>query len=336
MNSLGGISPRRGWFQRTSASTPSDPAGRDDRRSVGSRGRAGRCRSRRAARRRPRGGGSAFSCISGTNRSKRALPLLLGHVHRQVGVAEQPLGGVDAGATDGDADAGVDGDLVAADPERFAKASWTRSATASAASETSAPSRSTANSSPPKRATVSPDFEDRHQPCRDRDEELVAGGVPEAVVDELEVVEVEEQHGDLARRRAARLKAWSTRSWNSDLLGRPVSVSWSAWRRSSDVEGLALGDVAHRQDESVDAGVAAQVGGDDLHVAQRAVAAAHAPLDRRRDTRRWRAGQRADARRRRRGGRRSADRAVSAELSPEHALGRRCLVPDATSVVDAR
>ncbi len=50
------------------------------------------------------------------------------------------------------------------------------------------------NSSPPKRATVSPGRMLRLQPFAERDQQLVADRVAEAVVDELEAVEVEEQH----------------------------------------------------------------------------------------------------------------------------------------------
>ena len=42
------------------------------------------------------------------------------------------------------------------------------------------------------------------QPLGHLDQQLVAGGVAEAVVDRLEVVEVEEEHGDLCRRAGAR------------------------------------------------------------------------------------------------------------------------------------
>ena len=54
----------------------------------------------------------------------------------------------------------------------------------------------TANSSPPKRAIVSLGRRRLFEPGRDRDQQLVAGGVAEAVVDELEPVEVEEEDRD--------------------------------------------------------------------------------------------------------------------------------------------
>ena len=58
-------------------------------------------------------------------------------------------------------------------------------------------------------------------------EQLVADAVTEAVVDDLEVVEVDEQHGDGARAR--RPRAWRRRWASSSVrLGRPVSSSWVA------------------------------------------------------------------------------------------------------------
>ena len=60
------------------------------------------------------------------------------------------------------------------------------------------------NSSPPKRATVSLERTACAQPRGDRDQQLVADLVAEAVVDELEAVEVEEQD---ARQPAAAAQA---------------------------------------------------------------------------------------------------------------------------------
>ena len=61
-------------------------------------------------------------------------------------------------------------------------------------------------------------------------QELVAGGVAEAVVDVLERVEVDEQDRRAGLRRgAARASACSRRSISSRRLGSPVSESWKAW-----------------------------------------------------------------------------------------------------------
>ena len=63
----------------------------------------------------------------------------------------------------------------------------------------------------------------RAQARGDRDQQLVAGGVAEAVVDRLEVVEVDEQHGSSPRALAI---ASLTLSVNSARLARLVSGSW--------------------------------------------------------------------------------------------------------------
>ena len=62
---------------------------------------------------------------------------------------------------------------------------------------------------------------------------------PKRVVDELEAVEVDEQHGDAAAGAApARRSACSRRSRNSARLGSPVSGSCSAWWASRDSASL--------------------------------------------------------------------------------------------------
>ena len=101
------------------------------------------------------------------------------------------------------------------------------------------------------------------EPARDGDQQLVADLVAERVVDELEAVEVEEQHGrgsGRGARRWARRIAWSRRSRNSTRFGRPVSASCSAscCRRCS--ASLAVRDVGLAADDA---------GGAAVHVAHR-------------------------------------------------------------------
>ena len=81
--------------------------------------------------------------------------------------------------------------------------------------------------SPPKRATVSVDAQRLLEPPRDADEQLVAGEVAEAVVDDLEAIDVEEEHRERPALGvgAARAISRSSRSMNSTRLGRPVSGS---------------------------------------------------------------------------------------------------------------
>ena len=57
-------------------------------------------------------------------------------------------------------------------------------------------SDTTTNSSPPMRASVSSGAQEALQPRGDELQEPVAGGVAEAIVDQLEVVEVEVDHRD--------------------------------------------------------------------------------------------------------------------------------------------
>ena len=126
-----------------------------------------------------------------------ALAGLLGAVHRHVGAVDQLARADRAGAP----------------PWRCRRASAPtaprRRPTTGAASRSSmrpatcspwgssTSSSSTANSSPPSRAARSPGRTRRLDPVRDRHQHRVARRVAGAVVDRLEVVEVEEQHGRL-------------------------------------------------------------------------------------------------------------------------------------------
>ena len=116
----------------------------------------------------------------------------------------------------------------------------------------------------------------------DRDEQLVTGGVTEAVVDDLEVVEIEEQHG---HRTIGGLGAVQGLF---DAVEEQCAVRESRQRvverlpAQFQIEVLAFGDVAHREHDSVDVGCPAHVGCDDLEVAPVAVVAQDPPLDRRR------------------------------------------------------
>ena len=58
------------------------------------------------------------------------------------------------------------------------------------------PSWMIANSSPPSRASTSVSRSDDFSRCADFDQQLIAGGMPQRVVDRLEPVEVEHQHGE--------------------------------------------------------------------------------------------------------------------------------------------
>ena len=92
------------------------------------------------------------------------------------------------------------------------------------------PRSSTTNSSPPKRAIVSPGARARVSRGATCDQQLVAGGVAEAVVDELEVVEVEEARTATASpRRGARARGrggrGTARGWAARSAGRAAPGS---------------------------------------------------------------------------------------------------------------
>ena len=119
----------------------------------------------------------------------------------------------------------------------------------------------------------------RREALRHFDQHLVAGGVPEAVVDRLEVVEVEEHDGDalvLAPRAGDRVP---------DALGeeRPVGEPGDrvveGLMRELFLERLALADVAAVEDDAADVLVAEQVRAVELELVRRAVAVDQRALD---------------------------------------------------------
>ena len=196
MKAPGGRSPRSGCCQRTSASKPRCPR-RPGRRSAG---------SARRARRAPRAPELGLDLEPfhrgvvhlGGEDPVAALAAALGGVHRQVGVAEQ-LAAVGAGGAERDADAGAGGDLPRGQPDRE------RATPRGCARRPRSPARDRAG--PPRgrrtrRRRAGPRCPRaggrRPADWRTVFEQVVAGGVAEAVVDRLEVVEVDEQHGEAA------------------------------------------------------------------------------------------------------------------------------------------
>ena len=188
-------------------------------------------------------------CEVGGERVVATLAHGLGLVHRHVRIAEQV---VDAGhrrGVDGDADARADLDRHArrssAGPGSSARS---RSATAWAYADVGDVHEQDAELV----ATEARREVRRAQPVadarRDRRQELVAGGVAEAVVDGLEVVEVEEERGDrpgllsagqrgfgVLRRTGA---DWRGRSAGR---GRPGSSAGPRGRAASSRRGRASG-----------------------------------------------------------------------------------------------
>ena len=134
---------------------------------------------------------------------RAALAPALGRVHRHVGVAQQVVGGVARAprwrrrcwrVTCTWLPLSVNGWLIAV---------ASRSSSSLRPSGPAACSIRMANSSPPSRATVSAARAQREEPLRRGDQQPVALRVAEAVVDPLEVVEVEEEHRDRMGLRAA-------------------------------------------------------------------------------------------------------------------------------------
>ena len=132
---------------------------------------------------------------------------LLGPPHRDVRVAQQLLGVAVAAGRERDADARVR--ARAGGRSRGGSARQiTRSSSAARCATGSMPLTSlhiTMNSSPAMRPTRSIERVARLQPLGDLGQHLVAARVPERVVDELEPVEVDEQH------RGVRLHAATAR-----------------------------------------------------------------------------------------------------------------------------
>ena len=153
-----------------------------------------------------------------------------------------------------------------------------RAAASAASAEPATPSSRTANSSPPKRATVSVGRTAILQPAADLLEHLVARGVAEAVVDGLEVVEVDEHDRDL------RNAAPGAHQGVLDPVGEERAVRELRHRiveglvRELFLERLALADVAAVEDDAADVLVVEQVGVLDLEPECRAVAGAAASI----------------------------------------------------------
>ena len=209
MKTVGGTSPRTGWCHRSSASTPHHVARPErvgrlvvhvqlaaphrlaqvglqlepvDQRAVHAAGRTARTAARRRALAR-------YIARSALRISWLASASASSRRRRRPADGAMPM----LAWTNSSRPSMTNGSC---------SASRIRSASSAGARQPTPLSTSTANSSPPSRATVSPcaDTQVRSRP-RHLHQQLVAAGVAQAVVDLLEPVQVEEQHGDRARRR---------------------------------------------------------------------------------------------------------------------------------------
>ena len=208
----------------------------------------------------------------------RAAAARLGRVHRGVGVAQQ-VGGRVAVLGQRDADARPERHLDAADRERrdegrgdalgdLVGVPWVR--------DVLEQERELVTAEPGHRV-ARPDR--RAQPFADLLEHPVARGVPEAVVDRLEVVEVHEQDDHAPVLPASPLQGVR------DAVGEQGAVREAGERvveglaRQLGLEHLALGDVAVVDDDAADGGVVEQVAADRLHRPPRAVGVLDAALE---------------------------------------------------------
>ena len=114
-----------------------------------------------------------------------------------------------------------------------------------------------------------------------RDEQAVARRVAKTVVDGLEVVEIEEQHGQPPRRtRCARSSACVTRSKNSARLASPGERIVERLVRQLRLERLPLADVARVDDDAAYRRLVQQVGAHRLDRQPPPITMANAPLGR--------------------------------------------------------
>ena len=225
MKSSGPIRPRVGWRQRTSASTAAIAAGRqlDDRLVVDHQlavaDAPGKLRRERVA-------GDDRRVHRRVEDRDAALAAGLRRVHRDVGVAEQLVGVLVRVAPDGDADRAADDEVLAGDRERHLERldDPARDGVRPAQPVLVRQQQRELVAAQPRREVVAPDA--ALDPLRDRGQQPVARRVAERVVDDLEVVEVEEQHRQHAA-RPDRSASWrSTCSANIARFASPVSGSW--------------------------------------------------------------------------------------------------------------
>ena len=190
------------------------------------------------------------------------LAPLLGHVHRDVGVAHQRLDVVDLGVVglrDRDPDARPDEHLLVLEVERPVERLDQPLGDVGRADRIAAVLEQHRElvAAEARRGIGRP--QDMPEPLADLAEQHVAGGVPERVVDRLEVVEVHEQdrHGSLV----ALLTLEGVRHAVAEQHTVPQSGQRVVERlvRQLLLERLALADVAGREDDAVDVRVVHQV-----------------------------------------------------------------------------
>ena len=232
MNSPGGTSPRVGCRQRTSASTPSSRPS-PVRPAAGSGARIRRHRARGAAPARV-GAGASPGVHGRLEEAKSATAFMLGAVQCQVGAAHQL---VRVGTA-----IGVDGNPMLA----ATLMPWLSTVNGAATPRPAArPNGSVAglkrvglqdgefiSAEPGQRVA---DAHDPSEPFRRRLQQLIAGGVPQSVVDLLESVQVEQEQ------RNTRTCPLGVRQSLPEAVAQQVAIGHQLARR--DAPGLGGGDV---------------------------------------------------------------------------------------------
>ena len=153
-----------------------------------------------------------------------------------------------------------------------------RSAAAFASASVASSSSRMPNSSPPHRLIVSPVRTQVDEARRDLLEDEVARDMSEGVVDPLEPVEVEVQHGEWSAPAGRLLQRVVQAVGEQRPVGEIGERVVERLVRELVLELLALGDVARVEDDAGHVGVVEQARAEDLGVAPHAVAAADAQL----------------------------------------------------------
>ena len=220
------------------------------------------------------GGGVALGAV---DHHDAALVAGLGLVERDVGVREQRVRRLDvAGGREDHADAGPHEEPAAADLDRLRR-SARRAVRRSRRTDAGVPDSSSANSSPPSRATVSLARTVGDQAGADHLQHGVARGVPVPVVDHLEVVEVHQQQREpgavvVGQRRVEPLHEQRAVREPGErvvvgLVGQPVG------------ELVAVADVVQGQHRALERAPVELADGGDLEPAPAAVRATQPALD---------------------------------------------------------
>ncbi len=271
MKSIGSTRPRVGWCHRTSASAPTGVAAAhaDDGLVVD---------LELPCLEGPSQIGGRLEAVDGLLVHRRpvhlepALPVVLGQVHRQVGVAQQVVGPVARRCPQGDADAGPYRDVLGGDADRRLERVGDPSrhllggARHPARLQQDGELVTSEAGDGVARAGRGP------EPLGDPDEELVTGGMAETVVDHLELVEIEEQHGDLLRGPVGAVEGVTDPVDEQRPVGQPGERVVERLAVQLPLEGPPLGDVAAVEHDGVDVGIVEQVGHDGIHLPPRPVA----------------------------------------------------------------